>query len=185
MHSSLQCRDARPPTAAARSQMCREKCKETREEAPRPVGEPASCLKIVKTNLCDGVCSLKCIHLHKRALSSSLSQCSAPPQSGTEPLPTWVIATQHSPAHPTTKPLKPLCRFLSAWETILRISRWLLSMIRAWVRPSIQTQTTRFQRRGTVSNIASKCPGPETRAVQPVLKRSDRTSPGERAEERL
>ncbi len=56
---------------------------------------------------------------------------------------------------------------------------------RAWVRPSIQTQTTLFQRRGAVSNIASKCPGPETRAVQPVLKRSDRTSPGERAGERL
>ncbi len=56
---------------------------------------------------------------------------------------------------------------------------------RAWVCPSIQTQTTLFQRRGAVSNIASKCPGPETRAVQPVLKRSDRTSPGERAGERL
>ncbi len=56
---------------------------------------------------------------------------------------------------------------------------------RAWVHPSIQTQTTLFQRRGAVSNIASKNPGPETRAVQPVLKRSDRTSPGERAGERL
>ncbi len=29
---------------------------------------------------------------------------------------TWVITGQHSPAHPTTKPLKPLCQFLSAWE---------------------------------------------------------------------
>ncbi len=29
------------------------------------------------SNWCDGVCSLKCIHLHKRALSSSLSQYSA------------------------------------------------------------------------------------------------------------
>ncbi len=52
---------------------------------------------------------------------------------------------------------------------------------RAWVRPSIQMQTTLFQRCGAVSNIASKCPGPETRAMQPARKRSDRTNPGERA----
>ncbi len=52
-HGSSQCRDTRPATAAARNGMCGEKCKETREEAPRPVGEPASCLKIVKTNWCD------------------------------------------------------------------------------------------------------------------------------------
>ncbi len=70
-------------------------CKETWEEAPQPVGEPASCLKIVKQIGVDGVCSLKCIHLHKRALSSSLQSITAPlapPQSGTEPLPTRVIA---------------------------------------------------------------------------------------------
>ncbi len=56
---------------------------------------------------------------------------------------------------------------------------------RAWVRPSIQMQTTLFQRRGAVSNIASKFPGPETRAMQPARKRSDRTNPGERAGKRL
>ncbi len=54
---------------------------------------------------------------------------------------------------------------------------------RAWVLPSIQVQTTLFQRRGTVSNIASKCP--ETRAMQPARKRSDRTSPSGQAGERL
>ncbi len=48
-HGSSQCRDARPATADARSRMCGKKCKETWEEAPQPVGEPASCLKIVKT----------------------------------------------------------------------------------------------------------------------------------------
>ncbi len=32
-HGSWQCSDTRPATAAARSRMCREKCKETREEA--------------------------------------------------------------------------------------------------------------------------------------------------------
>ncbi len=182
-HGSSQCRDARSATAAARNRMCGEKCKETQKEAPWPVEEPGSCLKIVQIGVMVYV-SLKCIHLHKRALPphSVNTVLLAPPQSGTEPLPTQVIATQHSLAHPTTK---PLCRFLSVWETIQRISRWLLRRDRAWVRPSIQTQTTLFQQRGAVSNIASKCPGPETRAVQPVLKRSDRTSPGERAGEQL
>ncbi len=56
---------------------------------------------------------------------------------------------------------------------------------RAWVRPSIQMQTTLFQRRGAVSNIASKFPGPETRTMQPARKRSDRTNPGEQAGKRL
>ncbi len=56
---------------------------------------------------------------------------------------------------------------------------------RAWVRPSIPVQTTLFQQYGAVSNIASKCTGPETRAMQPPRERSDRTSPGERAGERI
>ncbi len=81
---------------------------------------------------------------------------------------------------PTTKPLKPLCQFLSAWKTIPRISRWLLC-IRARVRPSIQMQTTLFQRRGLVSNTDSKCPYPKTRAMQIAWKRSNRTSPSEQA----
>ncbi len=94
----------------------------------------------------------------------------APPQSGTEPLFTWVIAAQHSPVHPTTKPLKPLCQFLSAWENYSENLKLVTRRDRAWVRPSIQMQTTLFQRRGAVSNIASKCPGPETRAMQPARK---------------
>ncbi len=57
---------------------------------------------------------------------------------------------------PTTKPLMPLCQFLSTWKTIPRISRWLLC-IRAWVCPS----TTLFQRCGAVSIIASKCTDPK------------------------
>ncbi len=96
---------------------------------------------------------------------------------------TWVniIAAQHSPVHPTTKPLKPLCQFLSAWENYSENLTLVTRCDRAWVRPSIQMQTTLFQRCGAVSNIASKCPGPETRAMQPARKRSNRTNPGERA----
>ncbi len=137
------------------------------------------------SNLCDSVCSLKCIqYICAKALFPPHSVNTAPlapPQSGTEPLLTWVITAQHSPAHPTTKPLNPLCQFLSAWENYSENLKLVTLRDRAWVRPSIQMQTTLFQRRGAVSNIASKCPGPETRAMQPARKRSDRTNPGERA----
>ncbi len=74
------------------------------------------------------------IKVHIFALSSSLSQYSAtrPPQSGTEPLLTWVIAAQHSPAHPTTKPLKPLCQFLSAWDNYSENLKLVTRRDRAW-----------------------------------------------------
>ncbi len=65
----------------------------------------------------------------------------APPQSGTEPLLTWVIAAQHSPAHPTTK---PLCQFLSVWETIPRISRWSLSVIERGYAPQFRCRPPCF-----------------------------------------
>ncbi len=67
------------------------------------------------------------------------------------------------------------------WENYSENLKLVTHRDRAWVRPSIQMQTTLFQRRGAVSNIASKCPGPETRAMQPARKRSDRMNPGERA----
>ncbi len=89
---SSQCRDTGPTTAAARSRICGEKCKETREEA----------LQSANTTPLDP--------------ASERYGAAA----------TRVIATQHSPAHPMTK---PLCQFLSAWKTIPRISCWLLGII--------------------------------------------------------
>ncbi len=137
-------------------------------------GEPASCLKIVQ------ICVIVYVHSNAYICAKELfsphsvnTRPLAPPLSGTEPLPTRVIAKQHSPAIPTTK---PLYQILSAWKTIPRISRWLLC-IRAGVRPS----TTRFQWHGAVSNIASKCTDPKTRAMRIVRKRSDRTSPSKQA----
>ncbi len=56
---------------------------------------------------------------------------------------------------------------------------------KARVYPSIQTQTAPFQRRGAVSNIASKRASSETRGTQSVQKRSDRKSPSKRAGDRF
>ncbi len=131
--------------------------------------------------------TLKCIHLHKRALSSSLSQYSAARPASERYRAAAHMGYSHTALAGASNDQAAKAA-MSVPEHMGNYSENLTLVTRhdrAWVRPSIQTQTTLFQRRGTVSNIASKCPGPETRAVQPVLKRSDRTSPGERAGERL
>ncbi len=56
---------------------------------------------------------------------------------------------------------------------------------RAGIYSLIQTQTTPFQWRGAISNIASKCPGSETRDRLSARKRSSRASPTKRAGERF
>ncbi len=56
---------------------------------------------------------------------------------------------------------------------------------RAGIYSSIQTQTTPFQWRGAVSNIASKCPGSEARDWLSARERSSRASPSTRAGERV
>ncbi len=129
------------------------------------------------SNLCDSVCSLKCIY----------SQYSA-----ARPTSERYRATAHMsyscPALASASNVQAAKAAMSVLERVENYSENLTLVTqrdRVWVRPSIQMQTTLFQRRGAVSNIASKCPGPETRAMQPAQKRSDRTNPGERAGERL
>ncbi len=163
---------------------------------PRPLLPRAGCAgKSVKrpgkspqavsncSNLCDSVCSLKCIYLCKRALSSSLSQYST-----ARPASERYRATAHvGYSYPALASASNDQAAKAAMSVLERVGKLIenLTLVtrrdRAWVRPSIQMQTTLFQRRGAVSNIASKCPGPETRAMQPARKRSDRTNPGERA----
>ncbi len=143
-----------------------------RESSPAPKRQKFSC-----SNVCVlGVHSIKMHTFSQKELSPPHSINAAPlapPQSSAGPPPTQVIA-----AHPTTK---PLCQFMSAWKVIPGISRWLLSVIYS----SIQTQTTPFQWRGAVSNIASKCPGSEARDWLSARERSSRASPTERAGERF
>ncbi len=116
--------------------------------------------------------------MRKRAISSSFSHyngaCPASERYGAAAHTGYSRAALAGDSN--TKPRKPLCQLLSAWKTIPRISRWLLC-IRVWVCPS----TTLFQRRGAVSNIASKRAGSEKRGKQSAQKRSDRESPSERA----
>ncbi len=106
------------------------------------------------SNWCDGVCSLKCIHLHKRALSSSLSQYRA-----ACPASEWYRAAAHTGySHAALAGASNDQAAMSVPERVGHYSENLTLVTRrdrAWVRPSIQKQTTLFQRRGAVSNIAS------------------------------
>ncbi len=72
----------------------------------------------------------------------------APPQSSAGPPPTQVIA-----AHPTTKPLKPLCQFMNAWKVIPGISRWLLSVIERGYTLQFRRRPPRFN--GVVQSLTS------------------------------
>ncbi len=94
-----------------------------RESSPAPKRQKFSC-----SNVCVlGVHSIKMHTFSQKELSPPHSINAAPLaplQSSAGPPPTQVIA-----AHPTTKPLKPLCQFMSAWKVIPGISRWLLSVI--------------------------------------------------------
>ncbi len=72
----------------------------------------------------------------------------APPQSSAGPHLTQVIA-----AHPTTKPLKPLRQFISAWKVIPGISRWLLSVIERGYTLQFRRRPPRFN--GVVQSLTS------------------------------
>ncbi len=150
-----------------------------RESSPAPKRQKFSC-----SNVCVfGVHSIKMHTFSQKELSPPhLINAAplAPPQSSAGPPPTQVIAT-----HPTTKPLKPLMSVHERVESYSGNLALATQRDRAGIYSSIQTQTTPFQWRGAVSNIASKCPGSETRDRLSARERSSRASPTKRAGEQF
>ncbi len=121
--------------------------------------------------------------LTKRALSSSLSQCDA-----ARPDTEQCRATAHTKDSRASLASSSVDQAIKAAISVpesLGIYSGNLALAtrcdKARIYPSIQMQTTPFQRCGVVSNIASKCAGSETRGMQSARKRSDRKSPSERA----
>ncbi len=118
-----------------------------RESSPAPKRQKFSC-----SNVCVlGVHSIKMHTFSQKELSPPHSINVAPlppPQSSAGPPPTQVIATR-----PTTKPLKPLCQFLSAWKVIPGISRWLLSVIEWGYTLQFRRRPPRFN--GVVQSLTS------------------------------
>ncbi len=144
-----------------------------RESSPAPKRQKFSC-----SNVCVlGVHSIKMHTFSQKELSPPHSINVAPlalPQSSAGPPPTQVIA-----AHPTTKLLKPLCQFMSAWKVIPGISRWLLSVIERGYTLQFRRRPPRFN--GVVQSLTlpRNAQGSETR------ERSSRASPTKRAGERF
>ncbi len=120
--------------------------------------------------------------LTKRALSSSLSQCDV-----ARPASEQYRATAHSKVScaslagsstgQTAKTAMSIPESMGNYSGNLALAT---RCDKARVYPAIQTQTTAFQWRVAVSNIASKCAGSETRGMQSVRKRSDKVPPSER-----
>ncbi len=120
--------------------------------------------------------------LTKRALSSSLSQCDV-----ARPASEQYRATAHSKVScaslagsstgQTAKTAMSIPESMGNYSGNLALAT---RCDKARVYPAIQTQTTAFQWRVAVSNIASKCAGSETRGMQSARKRSDKVPPSER-----
>ncbi len=125
-------------------------------------------------------CNKNAYILTKRAPSFSLSQCDA-----VHPPSEQCRATAHSKDSRASLATKAT---ISVSESVGSYSGNLALATRcdkARIYPSIQMQTTPFQWRGAVSNIASKRAGSETRGIQSARKRSYRKSPSERAGEQV
>ncbi len=118
-----------------------------RESSPAPKRRKFDC-----SNVCVlDVHSIKMHTFSQKELSPPHSINAAPlapPLSSAGPHPTQVIA-----AHPTTKPLKPLSQFISAWEVIPGISRWLLSVIERGYTLQFRRRPPRFN--GVVQSLTS------------------------------
>ncbi len=121
--------------------------------------------------------------LTKRALSSSLSQCDA-----ACPASEQCRAAAHTGYSRASLDGASVDRAVKAAMSVPeRVGSYSGDLAlatrcdKARIYPSIQTQTTPFQWRGAVSNIASKRAVSETRGMQSARKRCHRESPSERA----
>ncbi len=118
-----------------------------RESSPAPKRQKFSCLNVCVL----GVHSIKMHTFSQKELSPPHSINAAPlapPQSSAGPPPTQVIA-----AHPMTKPLKPLCQFMSAWKVIPGISLWILSVMERGYTLQFRRRPPRFN--GVVQSLTS------------------------------
>ncbi len=117
--------------------------------------------------------------MRKRALSSSLSQYNAV-RPASERYGATALTGYSLSALASDSNVQAPKADMSVPECVENYSKNITLVTqhnRALVCPSIQTLTALFRWSGAVSNIASKCPDPKTRAMQPARKRSDRASP--------
>ncbi len=149
-----------------------------RESSPAPKRQKFSC-----SNVCVlGVHSIKMHTFSQKEFSPPHSINAAPlapPQSSAGPHPTGYSRASNDRA---AKAATSVHKRVESYSGNLALAT---QRDRAGIYSSIQTQTTPFQWRGAVSNIASKCPGSEARDWLSARERSSRASPTERAGEQF
>ncbi len=171
-------RDSRPPPAAKPSSWRSEERRRARE---RPSSQ-APKVQLLKC-LCVGCSFNKNAYiLTKRAFSSSLNKCGSPCPASEQCRPAAHTSYSRASNDQAAKAAMSVHERVESYSGNLALAT---QRDRAGIYSSIQTQTTPFQWRGAVSNIASKCPGSETRDRLSARERSSRASPTKRAGERF
>ncbi len=149
-----------------------------RESSPAPKRPKFSC-----SNMCVGCPFNKNAYfLTKRAFSSSLNKCGSPCPASEQCRSASNTGYGRASNDRAAKAATSVHKHVEGYSGNLALAT---QRDRAGIYSPIQAQTTPFQWRGAVSNIASKCPGSEARDWLSARERSSRASPTKRAGERF
>ncbi len=171
-------RDSRPPPAAKPSSWRSEGGRRAREQP----GAQAPKVQLPKCVCVECPFNKNAYFLTKRAFSSSLNKCGSPCPASVQCRSASNTGYSRAPNDRAAKAAASVHKRVEGYSGNLALAT---QRDRAGVYSSIQTQTTPFQWRGAVSNIASKCPGSEARDWLSARERSSRASPSTRAGERV
>ncbi len=171
-------RDSRPPPAAKPSSWRSEGGRRAREQP----GAQAPKVQLPKCVCVECPFNKNAYFLTKRAFSSSLNKCGSPCPASVQCRSASNTGYSRAPNDRAAKAAASVHKHVEGYSGNLALAT---QRDRAGIYSSIQTQTTPFQWRGAVSNIASKCPGSEAGDWLSARERSSRASPSTRAGERV
>ncbi len=120
--------------------------------------------------------------LTKRAFSSSLNKCGSPCPASEQCRSASNTGYDRASNDRAAKAATSVHKRVEGYSGNLALAT---QRDRAGIYSPVQAQTTPFQWRGAVSNIASKCPGSEARDWLSARERSSRASPTKRVGERF
>ncbi len=153
---------------------CKQRRAEERRRAREQPSSQAPKVQLLKC-LCVGCSFNKNSYiLTKRAFSSSLNKCGSPCPASEQCRSAAHTGYSCASNDQAAKAAMSVHERVESYSGNLALAT---QRDRAGIYSSIQTQTTPFQWRGAVSNIASKCPGSETRDRLSARERSSRASP--------
>ncbi len=171
-------RDSRPPPAAKPSSWQSEGRRRAREQP----GSQAPKVQLLKCVCVECPFNKNAYFLTKRAFSSSLNKCGSPCPASEQCRSASNTGYGRASNDRAAKAATSVHKRVEGYSGNLALAT---HRDRAGIYSPIQVQTTPFQWRGAVSNIASKCPGSEARDWLSARERSSRASPTKRVGERF